>query len=56
MFLKIGNVCGDFVTVDVDITYSTQMQLTRILVKLDGRVLPKPLQVVVGSSTFSLQL
>lgn len=55
-FMKIGNCCRGFVAVDEDTTYSSYLQWARILVKLDLRALASLFQVVVGSSTFSLQL
>ena len=56
MFKKLGDWCEGFVTVDEDIVLLSHLQWARILVKYDGRVLPKSLQVVVGCSSFSIQL
>lgn len=53
---KIGDCCGGFIVVDEDTTFLSHLQWVRILVRADGRAKPNLLQVVVGSSSFSLRL
>lgn len=56
MFKKIGDCCGGFNGVDKDARWFYQLQLARILVKTEGKDLPKTLHLVVGSSCFSIRL
>lgn len=56
MFKKIGDCCGGFNGVDEDTRWLYQLQLARILVKTEGKDLPKTLHLVVGSSCFSIRL
>ena len=56
VFKKIGDECGGFVVVDEDTTLMTNLHWARILVHPVGSSLPSSLQVVVGNSSFSLQL
>ena len=56
VFRKIREGCGGFVTVDEDIVAFKELQWARILVKSKGLEWPTSLQVVVGSSCFSIQL
>ena len=53
---KIGDGCGGFVALDDDIAMLSHLQSARILVRSCGRVKPGSLQVVVGASSFSIQL
>lgn len=56
MFKKLRDHCGDFVAVDKDIVLLSHLQWVRILVKYDRKVLPRSLQVNVGSFSFFVQL
>ncbi|RVW23733.1 hypothetical protein CK203_100814 [Vitis vinifera] len=53
---KLGHYCGGFVIADEDTTLLSHLQWVSILVRADGRAKPNSLQVVVGSSSFPLQL
>ena len=56
VFNKLGDSCGGLVVVDGDTTNFTQLQWARLLVKTDGKNLPRSLHVVVGSLCFTIQL
>lgn len=56
MFKKIGDCCGGFNGVDKGARWFYQLQLARILVKIEGKDLPKTLHLVVGSSCFAIHL
>ena len=47
---------GDFIVVDEGTTFASNMQWALLLVMVEGIVLPKSLQVVVGEDYFSVQL
>ena len=56
VFRKLRDSCGGFVVVDNDTTNFVQLQWARLLVRSEGKDLPRTLQLVVGSSYFAIQL
>lgn len=56
VFRKLGNECGGFVSVDVDTSNHTNLQWAEVLVKNDGRRMPRVLHLVVSNLCFSVQL
>ena len=54
MFRKIKEGCVGFVAVDENIVAFKELQWARILVKSEWLKWPSSLQVVVGSSCFSI--
>lgn len=56
VFKKLGDCCGGFLAVDEDTATLSHLQWARILVKSDDKGLPGSLQVLVGLSSFSIQL
>ena len=46
---KIGDGCGGFIAVDKVTASSSELFWARILVRVEGRALPKSVEIVVGS-------
>ena len=56
MFRKLGDSCGGFLVVDNNIANFEQVQWARLLVRTEGKDLPRLLQLVVDSSCCVIQL
>ena len=53
---RIGDSCGGFGAVDEGTGFMAKLTWARILVKMDGRVLPNSIEVVMGTKKFDIQL
>ena len=53
---RIGESCGGFIVVDESMRFMTKLSWARMLVKVDGRVLPNSIEVVEGTKSFDIQL
>ena len=53
---RIGESCGGFIAVDESTGFMTELSWARMLVKVDGRVLPNSIEVVDGTKSFDIQL
>ena len=53
---RIGECCGGFIAVDESTRFMTMLSWARMLVKMDGRVLPNSIEVVAGTKSFNIQL
>lgn len=56
VFRKLRDNCGGLVAVDGDIANFSQLRWARLLVKMDGKDLPRALNLVVGFLCFAIQL
>ena len=56
MFKRIGDCCGGLLAMNSDIENFTHLQWARLQVKVKGDDFPRLLQVVMGSSCYTIQL
>ena len=51
---RIRESCGGFIVVDESTGFMTELLWARVLVKVDGRVLPNSIEVVAGTKSFDI--
>ena len=51
---RIRESCGGFIVVDESTGFMTELLWARMLVKVDGRVLPNSIELVAGTKSFDI--